>query len=354
MDDVVEMLQSKEREVENGIMKFLMYLRADSLQVIHGTKFLLRGNILVKVKKRTRNFYMVRLTHLSAETERRGVVKERKKEMKKKLLEFSREKIFLFTNKLSRLIVEEQVYLVQNKQKTEYKYNYHLKKFFYLIPQTEKGVEIRNCNFFSKQVQMKEYMVFFEEYFERALIRLMKYLDFSLIFNSSEKKFDYLFLKSFHLDSGKEEPFSRNVALFFIVKQKDKRIRKIQAFYQNNNMFREVHPTLLNSVCETVQKVKSFLQIFDTVLITYFQILGSIDRTLQGKLDDALSRCLFSVKFFVPLTFIKSKLRENKKTRYLAKNSSHSQLLRRLRPIDERNTFMQGRPQKGGDENEQK
>lgn len=47
--------------------------------------------------------------------------------------------------------------------------------------------------------------------------------------------------------------------------------------------------------------------------MTYFKILGSIDKTLMNKNDEVIIKYLYFTKFFVPLSFIKSKLKENLK-----------------------------------------
>lgn len=64
------------------------------------------------------------------------------------------------------------------------------------------------------------------------------------------------------------------------------------------------------------------MNIFNVVLMTYFEILGNIDKILQNKTDEIIMKYLYFTKFFVPLTFIKTKLKENMKLRFIAKNST--------------------------------
>jgi hypothetical protein len=68
-------------------------------------------------------------------------------------------------------------------KKPSYKYNYHISKFNYMIDKLNGQISIMNCNYFSKRKELKEYLMFFEEFFERSFITLMKKMQFALIFN---------------------------------------------------------------------------------------------------------------------------------------------------------------------------
>lgn len=82
--------------------------------------------------------------------------------------------------------------------------------------------------------------------------------------------------------------YSYNAVLFFIIKLKHKKIRKIKAFYQTENLFKKLDPVLELRIKTLVNQVKDFLLLFDIVLMTYFQILGSIDKMLVVKTEEAI------------------------------------------------------------------